>query len=291
MKLQAYRIKERKEVYFEIVEPLTLNDVEVAVMKPKFDGHRNVDGEIRLHLKPDAQAEVRKLASQDDRERIMELQDRFSPEEAERLVRDHYMGIIMGRYHGGLYHGRSPSLDFRGIRKEETRQKKIQAVIMELAGTFFMEQDSIVEKLLNNFNGMLENKIEGMNREYVSFIKNLYSGEHISEDWKKEHLDDAKVNAELEIVDAQLEELKAERESIVKKQVEARNRNMYLYLEGIEWGADSDSWDHDPIPDNLREEFVELYKDNKAFAKSDSTLLFGWLVCRDKLLRNHYDCV
>ena len=273
MKLQAYRIKERKEFYVEIVEPVSLEDVDVEIVKPRYDGDKYVDASIYLHLKKDAQMQVRILASKDDRDRIIQLEDNYGKDS--NLIRDHYMGIIMGRYHGGLFRGWSDKLDFRGIRKQETRDAKIQSAIMERAGKMFMEQDEVIAKLLERFNGQLETVVNNHNADYLTFMKGLYSGQHISEDWKKEHLDDAKVNAELDILDAQMEELQEQRKAIIQRKVEARNRNMYLYLEGNDWGNDEDSWDHDPLPEHLREEFVELYKSNKCFGIASNPLNLG----------------
>jgi hypothetical protein len=252
MNIQAYKTTNDKR-YLEVVEPLTRDDVTVEIIKPTADKvDKRVEGGLKVVLKDDVAKMVLKALNAKQQEPLKDysLSDLAWAE--------------LCTWAGSAVYTLARNIDFRGCRKQSTIDKKYDDVIMEFAAKLLMKQDVYVNSHIKKFNDALESRCKVRNRSYETVMDDVYLGRTISKDWMKKHLD-GDVPKELEAVEKELSALQKQKDELLEKRKRLRNRNMYLYITGINWGEDDEEWDHDPLPNTLREKYEEAYKNNEAF--------------------------
>ena len=262
MKLKVYKTENDGLRFIEIEKPFTLADFTVETKKPEYDGYREIEASFQLYMKRPI---VEYILSIFPFEFDGELADKTDQEVGNIGIR------ALGQYSWHIKKVFTYNLDFRGIRKQETKDNKVKTAILEVAGDMMMNSEKYVQQMIDNANGILERKLISGNNNYTEYMKNLYSGKNISEDWKRENLDDSDVNDSISETNFKITALKAELEKLEIKQSEARNKNMFLYLEGENWGENGELG-HDAIPQFLRDEFTELYSKNEAFTVEKGVL-------------------
>jgi hypothetical protein len=253
MKIKTYTIENRSEQFVEILEPFKESDVNIITNRPELSGDNSVEGSFELRF---------------NREDALFIIDTFKYEITDRDATDEKLSNMavraLGEYHWYLEKRFINKVNFRGIRKQSTKEQKVNQAIMEIASDMLMNREKYVKLLLDKVNDLLEVKVKSVNKSYEEYMRNLYSGNSISQEWISENIDDHNISNELEDINEKISQLRSERKAIKKRQALARNRNMFLYLEGENWGEDG-SLGHDALPQTLKEEFTELYKNGLGF--------------------------
>ena len=261
MLIKKYTTKDSDRTYFDVLEPLTDRDVTVEIVKPTVDTcQKHVSGGLKIIINDEVAQEILELFN------VADKQWKGNWSLSDKVFR------TICEYTGNAFYELSEVIDLRGCRKTTTVDKKYEDAVMKIASKLLMEQEKYVKYLIDRFNERLGNKCNISNKRYTERMDSLYTGKCITADWKKNNIDDQDITTQIADYDKKIAEIKQMREGAMARQQEARNRNMYLYLEGIAWGADEDNWDHDPLPPALQEKYTELYKNNGAFVVE--TVLF-----------------
>lgn len=232
-----------KTTYVEVIEPLTLNDFIIEEEAPNHSRCGDyVSASLKLTLKED-QAEHLNL--------ILPHIKQWKDDKQTTWAR---------------YFRRA--VRFNGCRTQRAKDKKVEKIRQEMVVDMVDQKEERLEKLLNDVNQDLLERIRHKNEDYTNETLAVMSGRRMDPEWMSKHIDSTSIQKEIDEIEDQLKVLRMKKDKLIEDRQKHRNNEMLKYLDKNGWSdEDEDSGKVVFVPE-LREKLLDMYKKGEAFKVS-----------------------
>jgi hypothetical protein len=162
-------------------------------------------------------------------------------------VAEQYSDILVDKY---TYFSIDRTNILKGVRKDK-QNAKIDQVLKELDEEIL---DLYIVNQIELFNNVILERIRTNNSKYIETQECVYLGEQLQTDYIRQYLDDEDVNLDIEVMDEQIELLRAKREILYKKQSQVRSENMVKILK-----------EENELPETVLKNIVAKLKNGEGF--------------------------
>lgn len=259
------KITETKTIageWYEFDEPVTEDDLLVTQHGPEYSTYSNgVRGDVVFYLSGDAQKEAAK--AQGGINDVFPIL-RYTPLAVSGYNRDDRTDISQYK----TWREASKRVKLRGVRKEETKQERIQEAVEEVRAKLDPNSDWYREQIadvLKEINEGVQRFIDESHQQVLENYQRSLSWDDHWVEYVDKKVDVLPEIGEIGAIEAQIAELEKKADKAYAKLRDKRAKAWVEDWESGDWTWDSDEFGAQRMPAEMIEKTKELAKEGKAF--------------------------